>query len=267
MRAAETAGKLLLASYGKLKSTQISAKSKNDFVTVLDKKSEEAVIRVIRRFFPDHGILAEEGGTRNTGAECVWIIDPLDGTSNYIHCFPMFAVSIGVAVKGVICAGVVHDPLHREMFYTERGSGAFLNKKRFRVSKTAKLADALMTTGIPFRARNRYDEYFDSLKLISLGSAGMRRGGSAALDLAYVACGRLDGFWELSLAPWDIAAGSLLIEEAGGRVTDLWGGGRYLNCGDILGSNRKIHAELQAITSRITRLPVSANRCGWRAGL
>jgi myo-inositol-1(or 4)-monophosphatase len=246
--AAIQAGKLLLQNYGKLRSSQISQKSKNDFVTEIDKRSEKIILSAILKRFPDHGILAEEGG-RAEGKRYRWIIDPLDGTSNYIHQFPLFSVSIGILEEDRYLAGVVYDPLHKEMFWARRGAGAYLNKKRIHVSPTPKLATSLMATGIPFRARNRFDEYMDSLKRISLASAGMRRGGSAALDLAYVACGRFEGFWEINLSPWDIAAGAHIVEEAGGRMSDMWGQNSYLFGGDVLASNKLIHGEIKAITS------------------
>ncbi|MBI3252134.1 MAG: inositol monophosphatase [Candidatus Omnitrophica bacterium] len=247
VKAALSAGELILSSYGKLKNSEIRVKSKNDFVTEVDKKSEALILSEIKQYFPRAGIQAEESGLAR-GDGMLWIIDPLDGTANYIHQFPLFSISIGMMEDGVLKTGVVYDPLHREMFTAEKGRGAFLNKKPARVSKTALLADALMTTGIPFRARERFDGYMASFKTISLASAGMRRGGSAALDLAYVACGRFDGFWEINLSPWDIAAGALLIEEAGGRISDLWGHPDYLKNGDVLASNGLIHAELGQIT-------------------
>ncbi len=247
-KAALEAGALLLRSYGKLKSSQIHTKSKNDFVTELDKRSEKLIIAAIRQSFPHHSIQGEESGlTEGEGA--LWIIDPLDGTANYIHQFPMFSVSIGIAVKGVLEAGVIYDPVHHELFSARRGGGAYLNKKPIHVSQVKDLSDALMTTGIPFRGRNRFDEYISSFKQISLASSGMRRGGSAALDLAYVACGRLDGFWEINLSSWDIAAGALIIQEAGGKVTDMWGKPGYLDSGDVLASNHKIHSQIQKVTS------------------
>lgn len=249
-RAALTAGRVLMASYGKLKRSQISTKSKNDFVTEVDRRSEALIVSIVKKHFPEHAILAEEGGS-TAGSDTLWIIDPLDGTSNYIHQFPLFSVSIGVQVKGVLTAGVVYDPVHQELFWAEKGRGAYVNQTRLAVSRTAAMADALMATGIPFRARGRFDQYMSSFSRISLGSAGMRRGGSAALDLAYVACGRFDGFWEINLSPWDIAAGALLIKEAGGAISDVWGRGDYLKNGDILASNRRIHAELMGITSSI----------------
>ncbi len=248
VKAARAAGKLLMGSYGKLKSSQIHTKAKNDFVTELDKRSEKTIISIIKKAFPAHAIQGEESGLA-AGNDVLWIIDPLDGTANYIHQFPMFSVSIGVLSAGKLQAGVVFDPLHRELFSAVRSKGAFLNGQRFHVSRVNDLSEAIMTTGIPFRARNRYDEYMDSFRKISLATGGMRRGGSAAIDLAYVACGRLDGFWEINLSAWDIAAGTLLIQEAGGKVTDMWGRADHLTNGDVLASNGRLHSRLQAITS------------------
>lgn len=248
--AALKAGALLLKSYGKLKVGQIHTKSKNDFVTDLDKKSEKLIVSIIKKSFPKHSIQGEEGGLTQ-GADALWIIDPLDGTSNYIHQFPLFSVSIGILAKNKLQAGVVYDPLHNELFSAIQGKGAFLNNRPIRTSRVAKLADSLMITGIPFRARERFDEYMTSFRAISLGSQGMRRGGSAALDLAYVACGRLDGFWEINLSPWDIAAGALLVSEAGGKISDLWGSDQFLKNGDVLASNGRIHSEIKSITAPV----------------
>ena len=248
--AAFSAGKLLMNSYGKLKKSQISTKSKNDFVTDIDKKSERLIISMIKKRFPDHSIQAEESGI-DSGANALWIIDPLDGTSNYIHQFPLFSISIGVMEEGHLMTGVIYDPIHRELFCAEKGKGATLNGARIRVSKIGRLADSLMATGIPFRARDRFHQYMNSFKKISLASSGMRRGGSAALDLAYVACGRFEGFWEINLSPWDVAAGALLIQEAGGKISDVWGRADFLKNGDILASNGLIHRELRSVTSKL----------------
>ena len=249
-RASLEAGQLLMKHYGKLKRSEIGQKSKNDFVTKVDRMSEALIIRCIRRSFPGHSIQAEESGRARGDGTC-WIIDPLDGTSNYIHQFPMFAVSIGIVQGGTLIVGAIYDPVHREMFTAIHGGGAFLNGRRLRVSRIKKLADALMATGIPFRARSRFKQYFRSLQTISLASAGMRRGGSAALDLAYVACGRFDGFWEINLSPWDIAAGALLIREGGGSISDVWGHPDPMQNGDVLASNGHIHGELKAITRSV----------------
>jgi myo-inositol-1(or 4)-monophosphatase len=258
--AALRAGKLLLSRYGKLEASQVETKSKNDFVTELDRRSEKLVISAIKKYFPDHGIQAEESGV-SAGTGTLWIIDPLDGTSNYIHNIPIFSVSIGIMENSQMKTGVIYDPIHRELFTAEKGKGAFLNGRRIRVTRVPQLKDALMATGFPFRARNRFKEYLASFQAISLATVGLRRGGSAALDLAYVACGRFDGFWEMDLSPWDIAAGALLIEEAGGKITDLWGKGDYLKNGDTLASNGLIHRGLQKITSKIFTPTQTDKRC------
>jgi myo-inositol-1(or 4)-monophosphatase len=249
-RAALAAGRLLMRHYGKLRASQISQKARNDFVTEIDRASEKLILSIIRREFPTHGIQAEEGGITR-GDDTFWVIDPLDGTSNYIHRFPMFSVSIGVRHHDRLLAGVIYDPVHRELFAAAKGRGATLNGRRIRVSPVRALSEALMATGIPFRARDRFEPYIESLKRISYASAGMRRGGSAALDLAYVACGRFDGFWEINLSPWDIAAGAVLISEAGGRISDVWGKGAFLRNGDVLASNGRVHDPLLKITSGI----------------
>lgn len=250
VRAARRAGRLLMASYGRLKRSQISMKSKNDFVTDLDKKSEALILSVIRRHFPQDTVQAEESGV-TAGHGRMWIIDPLDGTSNYIHQIPLFAISIGIMEGRRLHAGVIYDPLHDELFTAQKGTGAFLNGRPMRVSRVARLADALIATGIPFRARERFDEYLSSFQKISMASVGLRRGGSAALDMAYVACGRFDAFWELDLSPWDIAAGTVLVEEAGGRVSDVQGRADFLESGDTLATNGRIHPELAAVTKGI----------------
>lgn len=262
VEAARLAGRLLLSRYGRLRRSQISMKSKNDFVTEIDRASERLIISVIRKYFPRDAVEGEESGS-SPGRQRLWIIDPLDGTSNYIHELPIFSVSIGILKAGHLAAGVIYDPVHQELFTAEKGRGAFVNGRRIRVSGVRHLPDALMATGIPFRARDRFKEYMRSFEAISLGTVGMRRGGSAALDLAYVACGRFDGFWELDLSPWDIAAGAILIEEAGGKITDVWGKKDYLKSGDIVASNGRIHSALCRITSGVftlrSRPPKSQN--------
>ena len=258
--AASLAGKTLMSSYGKLSGAQISMKSKNDFVTEIDKRSEKIIISTIKKHFPEHAIQGEESGV-SAGKNTLWIIDPLDGTSNYIHHVPIFSVSIGVFRENELIAGLIYDPVHREVFRAEKGKGSTLNKKRIQVTKVHSMADALMATGIPFRARDRFDEYMQSFRKISLGTVGLRRGGSAALDLAYVACGRFDGFWELDLSPWDIAAGALILEEAGGKITDMWGQDDYLKNGDTLASNGLIHPQLCKITSGIFTRSLKDKQC------
>ena len=254
--ACETAlqtGKFLRTHAGRVETRRIHTKSANNFVTDMDRESERLIVRSIRKKFPGHNILGEEGGRHGLGNDFTWIIDPIDGTSNFIHGFPMFSISIGVTYKKKVIAGVVYDPSNQELFWASEKKGAFLNKKRIHVSRTRRLSDAIMATGIPFRGFKRFESYMDSFKNISLGSAGIRRGGSAALDLAHVACGRYDGYWEMGLSVWDIAAGVLLVTEAGGRVTDLRGKSSSLETGDVLAANRAIHRETLPHTKKIPK--------------
>jgi len=234
---------------------EVRAKQANDFVTQVDRAAESAAIDIIRRAYPDHGILAEESGdsrgaTAQRGHEpksdTRWIIDPLDGTTNFIHGFPQYCVSIAVEQRGRVAHAVVYDPTKNELFTASRGRGAFLNDRRIRVTKCTQLRNALVGTGFPFKELSRLDQYLRQLEAIMRGTAGIRRAGAAALDLAYVACGRLDAFWEMGLAPWDMAAGALLISEAGGLVGDLQGGQEYLSSGDIAAATPKVFPELLA---------------------
>jgi myo-inositol-1(or 4)-monophosphatase len=246
IKAARRAGALINRASLDLDLLKVSTKQPNDFVTEVDKAAETAIIEILREAYPDHGILAEETGTTPGGAasEYQWIIDPLDGTTNFIHGFPQFAVSIALAHRGVVTQGVVFDPGRNEMFTASRGRGAYLNERRIRVSKRAKLHDALVATGFPYRVFEHMDAYLGMLRDCLQKTAGVRRPGAASLDLAYVACGRLDGFWELGLSPWDIAAGSLLITEAGGLVSDLSGEAGYLKTGNIVAGTPKIFVQL-----------------------
>ena len=244
VRAARRAGSIInrAALAGGLK---VTSKRANDFVTEVDRASEAAVIEIIRKSYPEHAILGEESGLSGSAdAEFRWIIDPLDGTTNFIHGFPQYAVSIGVQQNGSLAHGVVYDPTRDELFTASKGGGAFLNDRRIRVSKCDKLGDALVGTGFPFKELSRVDLYMKQLRQMMENSSGVRRAGSAALDLAYVACGRLDAFWELGLSPWDIAAGALLIQEAGGLVGDLKGDQGFLESGDVAGSAPKIFTPL-----------------------
>ncbi|MCP3867221.1 MAG: inositol monophosphatase [Gammaproteobacteria bacterium] len=243
VRAARSAGSVLLRYYDHVDSITVTSKGLNDFVSEVDKASEQAIIDVLKRSYPDHAILAEESGMHQ-GNDYQWIIDPLDGTTNYLHGFPQFSVSIALRHKGVMEHGLVYDPLREEMFTASRGSGAQLNDRRIRVSDRKSLKGALLGTGFPFRDQRHLDPYLGMLKTLINETAGIRRPGSAALDLAYVAGGRLDGFWELGLAEWDTAAGSLLIKEAGGVVSDIGGGERYQETGNILGGSLKLHSAL-----------------------
>ena len=222
----------------------IRAKRANDFVTQIDQAAEQAIIDIVKNAYPDHGFLAEESGASEGKADYVWIIDPLDGTTNFIHGFPQYCVSIGVQHRGALAHAIVYDPNRNELFTASKGRGAFLNDRRIRVTGQTKLADALVGTGFPFKELTRLDLYTRQLQSMMRNSSGVRRAGAAALDLAYVACGRLDAFWELGLAPWDMAAGVLLIQEAGGLVGDLKGEQTFLESGDICCSTPKIFPAL-----------------------
>ena len=228
---------------------QVTQKGHNDFVTEVDKAAEQVIIDILHSAYPDHAILAEESGASanlHDEAENVWIIDPLDGTTNFIHGFPTYCVSIALQQRGVITQAVVYDPNRNDLFTATRGGGAHLNEKRIRVTRRDKLADALIGTGFPYTDLSGLDEYLKMFKIMTEKSAGLRRPGAAALDLAYVAAGRLDGFFEKNLKPWDIAAGSLLITEAGGIVGDFSGesDADYLNKGHVLAGTPKVFAQM-----------------------
>ena len=222
----------------------IRAKRANDFVTQVDQAAEQAIIDTVKKAYPDHGFLAEESGASEGSADYVWIVDPLDGTTNFIHGFPQYCVSIGVQHRGALAHAIVYDPNRNELFTASKGRGAFLNDRRIRVTGQVKLADALVGTGFPFKELTRLDLYTRQLQSMMRSCSGVRRAGAAALDLAYVACGRLDAFWELGLAPWDMAAGVLLIQEAGGLVGDLKGEQTFMESGDICCSTPKIFPAL-----------------------
>ncbi|MGH8428461.1 MAG: inositol monophosphatase family protein [Gammaproteobacteria bacterium] len=220
--AARNAGAVITRAMNRLDTIKVETKRHNDFVSEIDRQSEEVIIETIRKAHPDHAILAEESGHQG-GGEYEWIIDPLDGTTNYLHGFPVFAVSIAVTVRGRLTHGVVYDPLREEMFIASRGQGALLNERRMRVTSLRGLEGALIGTGFPFRDFRDLASYLAMLRAVLEKSGGVRRAGAAALDLAWVASGRLDGFFELGLKIWDIAAGCLLIEESGGIVGDVTG--------------------------------------------
>jgi myo-inositol-1(or 4)-monophosphatase len=239
-RAARQAGRVLLRYYERTEQLKIEDKGRNDFVSEVDRAAEQTIVQELRSKYPDHAILAEEGGRRGEH-ELVWIIDPLDGTTNYLHGFPQFAVSIGLQYRGRLELGVVYNPLSEELFTAVRGQGAHLNDRRLRVANRRGLDGALIGTGFPFRDQRHLDRYLGMLKAIMQDAAGIRRPGSASLDLAYVAAGRLDGFWELGLSPWDLAAGAVLIAEAGGTVTNLAGGSDFVYAGNLVAANLKVH--------------------------
>ena len=240
VKAARRAGSIINRAALDRSALQVRAKRTNDFVTQVDKAAESAIIDIVRKAHPDHAILAEESGALASKSEYCWVIDPLDGTTNFIHGFPQYCVSIAVQHRGATAHGVVYDPTKNELFTASKGRGAFLNDRRIRVSKCQKIDDALVGTGFPFKELSRLDLYLRQLQTFMSKSSGVRRAGAAALDLAYVACGRLDAFWELGLSKWDMAAGALLITEAGGLVADTLGEQNFMEQGDIVAATPKV---------------------------
>ena len=245
VKAARRAGSIINRAALDRTQLEIRAKRANDFVTQVDKAAEDAIIDIVRKAYPAHAILAEESGeSPSASADYRWVIDPLDGTTNFIHGFPQYCVSIAVQHRGVTSHAVVYDPARNELYTASRGHGAFLNDRRMRVTRCQRLRDALVGTGFPFKELSRLDLYTRQLRTLITSTAGVRRAGAAALDLAYVAAGRLDAFWEMGLSPWDMAAGALLIQEAGGLVGDFAGEPRYLASGDIAAGAPKVFAQL-----------------------
>ena len=243
IRAAHAAGDYISRQVNNIPNLEIEKKSPNDFVTQVDRQAEQRIIETLLKAFPDHSILAEESGQQGE-SEYQWIIDPLDGTTNFLHGFPHFAVSIALSHKGKIIQAVIYDPMKQELFTASKGAGATLNNRRIRVTKPVSIQGALLGTGFPFRAKQHLPA-FQSMFADFFNQAGdIRRAGSAALDLAYVAAGRLDAFWEIGLKPWDMAAGSLIIREAGGLVGDFSGNDRYFETGNIVAGNPKIFTDL-----------------------
>ncbi|OGB21943.1 MAG: inositol monophosphatase [Burkholderiales bacterium RIFCSPLOWO2_02_FULL_57_36] len=235
---------------------QVTEKKHNDFVTEVDQAAEQAIIEVLKNAYPDHAILAEESGASanlHDQNENVWIIDPLDGTTNFIHGFPQYCVSIALQHRGQITQAVIYDPTRNDLFTATKGAGAYLNDKRLRVTKRDKIADALIGTGFPYTDMTRLDEYLKMFRIMTEKSAGLRRPGAAALDLAYVAAGRLDGFFEKGLKPWDIAAGSLLITEAGGIVGTFAGESDYMYKGDVIAGTPKVFAQMVALLAPFSK--------------
>lgn len=257
VEAARKAGNFLLSQWKRRASLRVRSKNREavNYVTDVDRGSEARIVAHLQRRFPSDTILGEEGGERRkkSGAPRRWIVDPLDGTTNYLHGFPFFAVSIALEVEGDLKVGVVWDPLREELYSAVRGRGARLNGGRIRVSRRGRLRHALVATGFPFKEFSRMRRYLKIFAHVARDTAGIRRPGVASLDLCYLACGRVDGFWEFGLAPWDVAAGGLLVEEAGGRVTDMEGGGDFLK-GDLVASNGRLHGALMRIVKAGKRL-------------
>jgi len=252
VKAARRAGDIINRATRNLDIVAVREKSANDYVSEVDQAAEQAIIRMLREAYPKHAILAEESGAVGE-SDYQWIIDPLDGTTNFLHGFPQYAVSIALSHRNVITQAVVYDPTRNDLFTATRGNGAYLNDTRLRVSKRMQLAACLIGTGFPYRSMEHVDPYLAILRDMLAATAGVRRPGAAALDLAYVAAGRLDGFWEFGLSPWDIAAGSLLITEAGGLVGDLLGNEAYLASGNIVAGTPKVFGQLlQLIAPHLT---------------
>ena len=250
VQAARRAGNILARKLNNPEKLKVEQKGRNDFVSDADRKAEEAIIETIRDLYPDHAILAEESGA-DGDSDTVWIIDPLDGTTNYLHGFPVFAVSIGVRVKGRMEHAVVYDPMRQELFTASRGDGAQLDGRRIRVSGGTSLEHSLIGTGFPYKLiDDEMTPYLKMLETVLRNTSGVRRPGAAALDLAYVAAGRLDGFWETNLNAWDLAAGSLLIREAGGIISGLDGSENFLDTGHVLAGTPKIYAALAKVCAR-----------------
>jgi myo-inositol-1(or 4)-monophosphatase len=235
------AGRLLRESFGKPRSFSIQSKQRFDYVTDVDRNSEDLIIATIHEHFPEHQILAEESASSVSSEAFTWVIDPLDGTTNFIHGFPLIAISIAVMMHRDVLFGYVYDPLRGELFSARKGGGAYLNGQAIRVSDPSLLPSPLVATGFPFRSRELLQAYLETFTSIFLAVGGIRRGGSAALDLAYLAAGRVDGFWEIGLKPWDVAAGSLLVQEAGGLVSDFWGRGDFIRNGHIVAGEPSIY--------------------------
>ena len=248
--AAVSSGKILLENYGKITSTEIREKRDNDFLTFVDELSEKNIIETIHRGYPGHAILAEESGTQEQTSSYRWIIDPLDGTKNFISGIPVFAISIGLQHEKDIILGVVYDPVRNEMFHAESGKGAFLNGKIIHVNEQTELARALLATGFPFRFKTFLSQYMNCFKDIFQHTSGARRLGSASIDLVYTAAGKFEGFWELGLNSWDMAAGSVILKEAGGQISDFWGSPLFLDRGYVVATNGKIHNQLLDIIQK-----------------
>lgn len=252
IKAARRASQIINRASQDIDRLQIVRKRQSDFVTEVDRAAEAAIIETLREAYPEHAILAEESGRsagRNGDSEYEWIIDPLDGTTNFIHGVPQYAVSIALRHRGQLTQAVVYDTVRNELFAASKGGGAFLNDRRIRVSRCLKLEEALIGTGFPYRAFDHVDAYLGIFRELMQKSAGIRRPGAASLDLAWVACGRLDGFWEFGLSPWDMAGGALLISEAGGLVGDLAGDPSYLDSGNIVAGTPKVFSQLLQIVA------------------
>jgi myo-inositol-1(or 4)-monophosphatase len=256
IKAARTAGGIIQQASRDLDLIKVNSKGPNDFVTEVDQAAERAIIETLLGAYPGHGILAEETGNTSGAkdSEYVWIIDPLDGTTNFIHGLPIYCVSIALEYRGQVQQAVVYDPNRNDLFYASKGRGAFLNDKRLRVSKRTRMADALIGTGFPFRRGDHFKRYMQMFELVMQSCAGLRRPGSAALDLCYLAAGYYDAFFETGLSPWDVAAGALIVTEAGGLVGNFTGEADFLHQREVVAGNPKVYGQLVTMLAPFTRV-------------
>ena len=255
IKAARAAGAIINRAALDVEAVRVSQKQVNDFVTEIDQASERIIIETLLTAYPDHGILAEESGSQhgNPNADHIWIIDPLDGTTNFIHGFPVYCVSIALQVRGKLEQAVIYDPTRNDLFTATKGRGAFMNERRIRVSKRVRLNECLISTGFPFRPEDDFDKYLRLMGDVMQRTAGVRRPGAAALDLAYVAAGFSDGFFELGLQPWDMAAGALLVTEAGGLVGNFTGDANYLEHKECLAASPRIYAQMVPLLQKYSK--------------
>jgi myo-inositol-1(or 4)-monophosphatase len=269
IKAARAAGAIINRAALDVESVRISQKQVNDFVTEVDQAAENIIIETLLTAYPGHGILAEESGQAHGAkdSEFVWIIDPLDGTTNFIHGFPVYCVSIALAVRGKIEQAVIYDPSRNDLFTATKGRGAYLNERRIRVSKRTRLGESLISTGFPFRPGDNFKAYLAMMADIMPRTAGLRRPGAAALDLAYVAAGFCDGFFETGLSPWDIAAGSLLVTEAGGLIGNFTGEADFLEQKECLAGNPRIYGQLVTILGKYSKFAGAGEKAALRQAL
>ena len=262
IKAARSAGAIINRAALDVESVRVSVKQTNDFVTEIDQKAEEVIIDTLLTAYPGHGILAEESGSEHGAkdSEFVWIIDPLDGTTNFIHGFPVYCVSIALAVRGKVEQAVVYDPTRNDVFCATKGRGAYLNDRRIRVAKRTRLQECLISTGFPYRPGDKLKTYLNMLGEVMSQCAGVRRPGAAALDLAYVAAGFSDGFFETGLKPWDVAAGSLLVQEAGGLVGNFTGESEFLDMGECLAANPRVYGQLVSTLGKYSQLASAGDK-------
>ncbi|MEY4344570.1 MAG: hypothetical protein RL032_402 [Pseudomonadota bacterium] len=266
VKAARAAGSIINRAALDIESVRVSQKKANDFVTEVDHAAEQAIIETLLAAYPGHGIWAEESGKEHGAqdSEFVWIIDPLDGTTNFIHGLPVYCVSIALAVKGKIEQAVVYDPTRNDLFTATKGRGAFLNDRRIRVSKRTELKQSLISTGFPYRQGDDFNRYLGMMGEVMQRTAGLRRPGAAALDLAYVAAGYTDGFFELGLQPWDVAAGSLLVTEAGGLVGNFTGESEFLEQNECLAGNPRVYGQLVGLLGKYSKFASAGDKAAVR---